>query len=147
MTEKLVVSTDGAVSGRKAACAAVVTDNGRVIDEEARKLRGLHGYVLAAEIAAVALAARLVGRMLDEGQAVTLEVDNPYVPRVLNGSYRPAGLNRIPAEALAAARTFCDQYEVTFRVLRRNSTTGLRRADRLAGRRLWAHRRGRRSRP
>jgi hypothetical protein len=145
--EKLVISTDGAVSGRRAACAAVIAINDRVIEEAARSLRDLQGYALAAEVAAVALAARLAGRVLEEGEAVTLEVDNPSVPRVIAGSYRPPQLNRIPRDALAAARAFCERYQVTFRVLRRNSTPGLRRADRLAGQRLWAHRRARRPEP
>lgn len=147
VVEKLVISTDGAVSGRRAACAAVIAINGRVIEEGSRSLRGLHGYALAAEIVAVALAARLAGRVLVEGEVVTLEVDNPYVPRVVDGSYRPPRLNWIPSDALAAVRAFCGRYRVTFRVLRRNSTPGLRRADRLAGRRLWAYRRARRPRP
>ena len=130
--EELVISTDGAVSGRRAACAAVIAINGRVIEEQTRSLRGLQGYALAAEVAAVGLAARLAGRVLEEGEVVTLEVDNPSVPRVIDGTYRPPQLSRIPTDALAAARAFCDRYQVTFRVLRRNSTPGLRRADRLA---------------
>lgn len=147
MTEELVVSTDGAVSGHRAACAAVVTLNGRVIREKASSLRGPDGYVLAAEIAAVALAGRLVGPILTEGEAVTLEVDNPYLPRVLEGSYRPPGFDRIPSKALLAARAFCERYRVTVRVLPRNSTPGLRQADHLAGQRLWARRHVRRPGP
>lgn len=142
-----MISTDGAASGRRAASAAVITVNRRVIKEKARLLRNVHGYVLAAEIAAVALAARLVGPVLGEGEAVILETDNPYVPRVLEASYRPPGFDRIPAETLSAARAFCERYKVTFRVLPRNSTPGLKRADRLAGQRLWARRRARRPRP
>lgn len=144
--EELVISTDGAVSGRRAACAAVIATDGRVIVEAARSLRGLQGYALAAEVAAVALAARLAEGVLEAGEAVTLELDNPSVPRVIDGSYRPPRLQRIPRDALATARAFCDRYRVTFRVRRRNATWGLRRADRLAGQRLWAHRRARRPR-
>lgn len=144
--EKVVISTDGAVSGKRAACAAVIALNSRVIEEKARALSGLHGYVLAAEVAAVALASQLAKPVLGEGETVILEVDNPYVPRVIDGSYRPPGFNHISAVALAEARAFRDRYRVTFRVLRRNSTPGLRRADRLAGKHLWAHRRARRPR-
>ena len=143
----VVISTDGAVSGRRAACAAVIAIDGRVIEEKSHSLHGLQGYALAAEVAAVALAARLARWVLGEGEDVILEVDNPNVPGVIDGSYRPPGFNRIPTEALAAARAFRDRYRVSFRVLRRNSTPGLRRADRLASERLWAHRRARRLRP
>lgn len=144
MVEHVVISTDGAVSGRRAACAAVIAANGRILAQESRSLPGLQGYVLAAEVMGVALAARLAGRVLDEGESVILEVDNPYVPGVIDGSYRPPGLHRIPADGLQAARDFCGRHPVVVRVLPRNSTTGLKRADRLAGKRLWGHRRARR---
>jgi hypothetical protein len=145
--EQVIISTDGAVSGRRAACAAVIAVNDRLLAEESRALSGLQGYALAAEVAGVALAARLAKRALEGDEAVTLEVDNPGVPSVIDGSYRPPGLHRIPPEALKTARDFCRRHRVIFKVLPRNSTPGLRTADRLAGQRLWQHRRARRPRP
>ncbi len=144
--EQVLISTDGAVSGRRAACAAVIAMNGRVLAEESRTLLGLQGYALAAEVAGVALAARLADHVLEGNEAVALEVDNPSVPGVIDGSYRPPGLYRIPPDVLKTARDFCGRRRITFRVLPRNSTPGLRRADRMASQRLWRHRRSRRSR-
>lgn len=67
VTEKLVISTDGAVSGRRATCAAVIAVDVRVIEVGACSLRDPHGYALAAETAGVALAGRLVGQVSGEG--------------------------------------------------------------------------------
>lgn len=139
--ERVIISTDGAVSGRRAACAAVIALDGRLLAEESRALSHLQGYALAAEVAGVALAARLAERLLEGDAAVTLEVDNPGVPSVIVGTYRPPGMHRIPADDLTRARRFCRRHHVIFKVLPRNSTPGLRRADRLAGQRLWQHRR------
>ncbi len=147
MVGQVVISTDGAVSGRRAACAAVITVNSRILAQESRALAGLQGYVLAAEVMGVALAARLAGRVLEKSEPVALEVDNPSIPGVIDGSYRPPGLHRIPPDGLQAARDFCAGHPVEFRVLPRNSTPGLKRADQLAGRRLWGHRRARRPKP
>jgi len=144
MIERVVISTDGAVSGRRAACAAVIAADGRVVAEGSRRLFRLHGYVLAAEVMGVALGARLAEPLLTDREPVLLEVDNPSIPGVIDSSYRPPGLRRIPSEALETVREFCCDHPVTFRVLRRNSTPGLRRADRLAGKRLWGHRGARR---
>lgn len=143
IVEQVLISTDGAVSGRR----AVIAVNRRLLAEESRALSGLQGYALAAEVASVALAGRLANRVLEGDEAVTLEVDNPSVPSVIDGSYRPPGLHRIPPDALKTARDFCRRHRVIFKVLPRNSTPGLRRADRLAGQRLWQRRRARRPRP
>ncbi len=59
VAKRVVISTDGATSGRRAACAAVIASNGQVLARDSRALGGLKGYTLAAEIAGVALAARL----------------------------------------------------------------------------------------
>lgn len=59
---------------------------------------------------------------------VTLEVDNPSVPGVIEGSYHPPGFARIPKDALEVARRFCRTHEVKFQVRPRRSTPGLRRA-------------------
>jgi len=143
---QVLISTDGAVSGRRAACAAVIAMNSRLMAEDSRALSGLQGYALGAEVAGVALAAQLASRVLEGDEAVTLEIDNPSVPSVIDGSYRPPGLHRIPPDALKTARDFCGRHRVIFKVLPRNSTPGLRRADRLAGQRMWRHRRARRLR-
>lgn len=102
------------------------------------------GYVLAAEIAGVALAAALIERADTGDKPVTIEVDNPMVPRVLRGDYRPPGFRRIPQKLLEQAEALCWHPHIQFQVLRRNSTPGLRRAHRLASARLWAKRRARR---
>jgi hypothetical protein len=58
--DKVVISVDGACSGRRCVCAACATRNGRVIGESSRSLPEVDGYILAAEIAAVALGLELV---------------------------------------------------------------------------------------
>ena len=136
---RYVLSVDGACSGKRAVCAAVVESNGEVVAEGSRHLPQVDGYVLAAEIAGVALAGELLG---EEGGAhdVTVETDNPDVPRVVEGRYRPKQYSRIPPALLEAARELCRNHRVTFMLLPRNSTPGLRRADRLAGKHLWRKR-------
>jgi hypothetical protein len=101
MTDKVVISVDGACSGSRCACAARVTRNGRVVAEGSRSLPEIEGHVLAAEIAAVALAAGLAA---DEDAAAkfVVETDNPDVPRVIEQSYRPKQAERIPAGLLAS---------------------------------------------
>ena len=47
---------------------------------------GLQGNALAAEVAGVALAARLADGVLECKEPVTLEVDNPHMPSVIDGS-------------------------------------------------------------
>ena len=93
---------------------------------------------MAAEIAGVALCSRLLGEQ-DEGPIV-VEVDNPDVPRILREGYRPKQFARIPPEVLEAAISFDRSIRPSYRVLPRNSTPGLRRADRLAGKCLWRKR-------
>ncbi len=138
--DKVVISVDGACSGRRCACAARVTRNGRVVAESSRSLPEVDGYVLAAEIAAVALA---VGLVADEDAAAmfVVETDNPDVPRVIEQGYRPKQAERIPAGLLASVIDFARTHIVAFERLPRNSTPGLRRAHRLASRRLWQRRR------
>ncbi len=130
------VSIDGACSGKRAVCAAVVESNGKLVAEGSRHLPQVTGYALAAEIAGVALAGELLG---PEGGAhdVTIETDNPDVPRVVEGRFRPKQYSRIPPALLAAAREVCRNHRVTFKLLPRNSTPGLQRADRLARKHLW----------
>jgi hypothetical protein len=140
MTEKVVISVDGACSGKRCTCAACVTRNGRVVAESSRRLPEVDGYVLAAEIAAVALAARLAARE-DAAAMFVIETDNPDVPRVIEGAYRPKQAERIPADLLASARDFARSRAIAFERLPRNSTSGLRRAHRLASRRLRQKRR------
>lgn len=142
--DAVVISIDGACSGRRCACAAVLIRDGRVVAERSRSLPEIDGYVLAAEIAAVALAARLFER---DGESLTIvvETDNPDVPRVIERGYRPRQAGRIPADLLAAAVEFARANQPRFERLARNSTAGLRRAHRLASRRL--RRSGRRSVP
>jgi hypothetical protein len=60
VTDKVVISVDGACSGRRCVCAACATRNGRVIGEGNRSLPEVDGYILAAEIAALALGVELV---------------------------------------------------------------------------------------
>ena len=139
--EALVASVDAACSGRRCACAAVLTRNGRVVAEASHSLPSAGGYVLGAEIAAVALAAELAERTGDTG-AITIETDNPLVPRVIAQGYRPPQAQRIPPWPLAIASAFAQRPGVTFSAVPRNSTPGLRRAHRLASGRLWAFRRG-----
>jgi hypothetical protein len=143
---QIVVSSDGAVSGQRAACAAVVTIGGRVLAQGSRSIAHGQGYTLGAEIAGVALGARLAEALLVEDQPVIFEVDNPSVPAVIAGRYQPPGFRRIPAAALAAARDFCIRYPVTMHVRPRKSTPGLALADQLGGQRLWGRRRARRRR-
>ena len=135
----LVISVDGACSGRRCACAAVLMQDGCVLAEASRNLPQAGGYVLGAEIAGVSLAARLV----EPGDEVSIivETDNPDVPRVIERGYRPRQAARLPAGALAEAIAFAHHYSVAFRSLPRNSTPGLRRAHRLASHALWARRR------
>ena len=140
MMEALVISVDGACSGRRCACAAVLMRNGRVIAESSRSLPEAGGYILAAEIAGVALAARLV-EWCDENVTVIIETDNPDVPRVIEQGYRPLQAHRIPPHPLDMAVEFARKYRVAFSLLPRNTTSGLRRAHRLASHRLWARRR------
>ena len=137
---RYVLSVDGACSGKRAVCAAVLQSNGKVVAEGSRHLPQVTGYVLAAEIAGVALGGELLG---EEGgaQDVTIETDNPDVPRVVEGRYRPKQYSRIPPALLEAARELCRNHRVTFMLLPRNSTPGLRKADRLAGKHLWQKRR------
>jgi hypothetical protein len=137
---RVVISIDGACSGRRCACAAVLVRNGRVIAERSRSLPEVDGYVLAAEIAAVAVAAQLVE---GEGQAAAamIETDNPDVPRVIEQGYRPKQAKRIPESLLAAAVELVQVRRLRFQRLARNSTVGLRHAHRLASLRLWRSRR------
>ena len=137
---RYVLSVDGACSGKRAVCAAILQSNGKVVAEGSRHLPQVTGYVLAAEIAGVALGGELLG---EEGgaQDVTIETDNPDVPRVVEGRYRPKQYSRIPPALLEAAREVCRTHRVTFTLLPRNSTPGLRKADRLAGKHLWQKRR------
>ncbi|MCK5276314.1 MAG: hypothetical protein KAR37_16785 [Alphaproteobacteria bacterium] len=104
---------------------------------------GAEGYVLAAEIAGVALAAALIERADTGDQPVIIEVDNPMVLRVLRGDYRPPGFRRIPQQLLEQAEALCWHPHVQFRVFLRNSTPGLRHAHRRASARLWGKRRSR----
>ena len=136
MSDEYVISVDGACSGRRAACAAVLSVNGRIVAESSRALPEVDGYVLAAEIAGLALASELVG---DEEAPLelTIELDNPDVPRVIEGGYQPKQFSRIPEAVLKPAIGFWSTHNARFCVLSRNSTAGLRRADRLAAQRLW----------
>jgi ribonuclease HI len=144
MTADVVISVDGACSGRKAAAAAVLLVDSRIVGERSRYLWEVDGYVLAAEIAGVALAAELVGDEWTQ-KAITIELDNADVRRVIEDGYRPVQFQRIPPVLLHKAIEFCRTHQVKFRFLPRRSTKGLRRADRLASARLWrkGKRRGR----
>jgi hypothetical protein len=108
----------------------------RVVAERSRSLPGVDGYVLAAEIGAIALAGELVGSHLG-GAPVVVEVDNPQVPRVLLEGIEPTQADRIPGELARSATAFVRSGGISLRVMPRNSTPGLRRADRMARRRLW----------
>jgi hypothetical protein len=136
---RAVISIDGACSGKRCACAAVLVRDGRVIAERSRNLPEVDGYVLAAEIAAVALAAQL-GESGGQAVAAMIETDNPDVPRVIEQGYRPKQAERIPAGLLAAAAEFVQGRQLRFERLARNSTVGLRHAHRLASLRLWSPR-------
>lgn len=132
----VVVSADASCSGRRATCAAVLMEGERIVAECSRWLREVDGYVLAAEIGAVALAGELVAAHA-AGTPVVVEVDNPQVPRVLLECEEPPQAGRIPADLLSKARAFVCAGDVAMHVLPRNASFGLRRADRLASKRLW----------
>jgi len=136
----IVISVDGACSGRRCACAAVAMRNGCLVAKGSRNLPEAGGYVLAAEIAAVALAGRLLRPDDATAAPIIVETDNPDVLRVIETLYRPRQANRLPAGILAEAITFARQHQVTLKLLPRNSTRGLQLAHRLASRHLWAHR-------
>lgn len=139
MIGKTILSVDGACSGKKAACAAVASRDGKIIAQVSRPIPRVEGYSLSAEIAAVGLAARLLDTLGEE--PVIVEVDNPDVPRVIREGYKPKQFRRIPPAVLDAAVAFDRSVEPTYLVLPRNSTPGLRRADRLARAQLWRKRR------
>jgi hypothetical protein len=103
---RYVLSSDGACSGRRCVCAAVVASGGKVVAEGSRDLPDVDGYVLAAEIAGVALA----GELLDQTEGpcdLTIETDNPDVPKVLKGGYRPKQASRIPPALLETVEALC----------------------------------------
>jgi hypothetical protein len=132
----VTVSVDASCSGRRAACAAVVAMGDRTIVERSRWLPKVGGYVLAAEIGAISLAAELVAtRALTI--PIILETDNPQVRRVLVEGARLPQSHRIPPELTARAADFVRSGQVALRVLPRNATRGLRRAHYLARKRLW----------
>jgi hypothetical protein len=132
----VIVSVDASCSGRRAACAAVVAMGDRIIVERSRWLPKAEGYVLAAEIGAIALAADLVAVHALTGPII-LETDNPQVPRVLLEGARLPQSDRIPSELVVRAADFVRSHEVNLRVLPRNATCGLHRAHYLARKRLW----------
>ena len=113
--------------------------DGKIVAEGSRYLPELDDYVLAAEIAGVALAGGLIDREKSP-QQVIIETDNPDVARVVEGHYRPKQVSRIPPGILDAARRLCTAHRVTFKLLPRNSTPGLRKANKLASDRLWKRR-------
>jgi len=137
--ETIVISVDGACSGSRCACAAVAMQNGRIIGEGSRNLPEAGGYVLAAELAGVALAAHLL-RPTDDKAAIIVETDHPDVPRLIEDGYQPRQRYRLPREVVAEATMFAQRHRVTLKLLPRNSTPGLRRAHRLASRHLWSRR-------
>lgn len=136
---RAILSIDGACSGKRAACAAVLSIDGTIVAEASRSLPEVDGYVLAAEIAGVALGKALLGRETDLHEVI-IETDNPDVPRVIEGDHRPKQFTRIPPAVLEAARQLRGSYRVIFTLLPRNSTPGLRKADRLASDCLWRRR-------
>jgi hypothetical protein len=138
--ETIVISVDGACSGRRCACAAIAMQDGRLVAEDSRNLPEAGGYVLAVEIAGVSLAARLLPPS-DDAVTIIVETDNPDVPRVIERGYRPRQACRIPAKVLGEAIAFAQRHQVIFKLLPRNSTPGLRRAHRVASRQLWVRRR------
>jgi hypothetical protein len=79
--ERLVISVDGACSGRRCAGAAIVMQNGRVVAEGSRNLPAAGRYVLAEDIAGVAFARRLL-RPGSDTAANIVETENTDVPRV-----------------------------------------------------------------
>jgi hypothetical protein len=115
-------------------------EDGHISAESSRSLPEVEGYVLAAEIGAVALAAELAAGYASD-TPIVLELDNPQVPRVLLGEFVPPQAERIPAPLLSAAAAFARRDDVALRVLPRNATRGLRYADQLARKRLWRRRR------
>jgi len=138
LTGEAILSVDGACSGKRAACAAVASRDGKIVAQVSRGVPHANGYSLTAEIAAVALAARLIDAV---GNApVIVETDNPAVPRVIREGYKPTQFHRIPPPVLDAATAFDRMVRPIYRVLPRNSTPGLRRADRLARALLWRRR-------
>jgi hypothetical protein len=139
MARAYTLSVDGSCTGRWAACAAVPSIDEEIVDEISRALPQVDGYVLASEIAGVALASELVGEEAAPGE-LTVEVDNPDVPRVIEDGYRPKQFSRIPGAVSEAAISFRRMHDVCFRVQPRHSTAGLRRAHRLASTRLWGRR-------
>lgn len=138
MSEPIILSVDGSCSGRKAACAAVLSLGGKIVAKRSRLVQDVEGYALAAEIAGLGLAADLLGD-LEEGPII-VEVDNPDIPRILREGYRPRQFMRIPPKVLDVAFAFDRSVNPSYRVLPRNSTPGLRRADGLARERLWRKR-------
>jgi ribonuclease HI len=138
LTGEAILSVDGACSGKKAACAAVASRDGKIVAQVSRSVPHANGYSLTAEIAAVALAARLIGALGDA--QVIVETDNPAVPRVIREGYKPTQFHRIPRVILEAAMAFDRTNQPAYRILPRNSTPGLRRADRLARAHLWRKR-------
>ena len=140
MNNDIVISVDGGCSGNRSACAAVLAVGDRIVAEKSRTVPHAQGYALAAEIAGVALAAALIEHVAADDRPVIVQVDNPLVLRVLRGDYRPPGFRRIPHYLLEQAEALCWHPLVQFRVFRRNSTPGLRRAHRLASARLWGKR-------
>lgn len=138
MSGETILSVDGACSGKKAACAAIASQAGKIVAQASRGVAHANGYSLAAEIAAVALAARLSHTA--DAAPVIVETDNPVVPRVIREGYEPPQFHRIPRDILEAAMAFDRAYRPVYRVLPRNSTPGLRRADRLARTHLWRKR-------
>lgn len=138
MTGEAILSVDGACSGKKAACAAVASRDGKIVAQVSRSVPHANGYSLTAEIAAVTLAARLIGAIGDA--PVIVETDNPAVPRVIREGYKPTQFHRIPRAILEAAMAFDRTNQPAYRILPRNSTPGLRRADRLAREHLWCKR-------
>lgn len=104
MGRSLLISVDGACSGRRAACAAVLSGDGKIVEEASRALPQVNGYVLGAEIAGVALAGEFF--VDDEApRVVTVEIDNPDVPRVIEDNYKTRQFARIPTPILEA--TMC----------------------------------------
>ena len=65
MSGRYLISVDGACSGKRAACAAVIAVDGRIVAERSRNLPQVDGYVLAAEIAGVVLARDLLMALSD----------------------------------------------------------------------------------
>jgi len=130
------VSVDASCSGRRASCAAVLTTNSRIVAEWSRSLPEVGGYVLAAEIGAIALAAELIAEHA-KSAPVIVEIDNPMALRVLLEGLKLPQNHRIPTVLRKRAADLLHSGRVTVRMLPRNSSPGLRRADRVARKRLW----------